>query len=112
LARAGIGTDPGGGGWISGGRLAALRLHQTRVALLLGLGREEEAHLTPSRQSIEPGCTSLLAERSNLVLSLPALGLVPGSKHAWSPRPALRRAQGCVVIAKVADQSVRPLGSG
>ena len=49
LAGAGVGAHPGGGGRVGGGRLAALRRLEAGVALLLGLGREEDAHLTPSR---------------------------------------------------------------
>ena len=48
LAGAGVGADPGGGGRVGGGRLVALRLLETRLALRLGLGREEEAHLSAS----------------------------------------------------------------
>ena len=45
-------------------------------------------------QSIDPELETklfLLAQSSNPVLSL--------SKHAWSPRPALRQAQGEVTVA-------------
>src|SRR5436190_20042440 len=61
--------------------------HRTRA-------RRALIRVIPPSQSIDPRLRTkrpLLTQPSNPVLSL--------SKHAWSPRPALRQTQGEVVVA-------------
>src|SRR5262245_58288877 len=78
-------------GWIYYRRAAARQRRSVGDAPLRD--SPQAAHeLIPLRESFDPQKERLgLAKPSNLVLSL--------SKHAWRPRPALRQAQGEVVVA-------------
>src|SRR6185295_5766114 len=62
----------------------------------------QRGHMMASRLRIDAQLRTQgysLTHPTNPVQSLPALGIVPGSKHTRSPRRALRRAQGKVVVA-------------